>query len=134
MEPRSPEQAPTPIEYGPQPSSNEVVPGSQPERAEPSLERGQEQVAQASAAVTNVVQLPTPIPTTVPTDDTAQADDTASPSIAADDDLIEKEWVDKAKDIVAKTRDDPYKREREVGRLQSDYLKKRYGKDLGEVA
>ncbi len=59
------------------------------------------------------------------------SDDSAGPTIAADDDLIEKEWVDKAKKIIAETRDDPYRREQEVSRLQADYLRKRYGKDLG---
>ena len=53
------------------------------------------------------------------------------PVIANDDDLIEKEWVDKAKKIIAETKDDPYKREQEVNRLQADYLRKRYGKELG---
>jgi hypothetical protein len=134
MEPRSSEQAPTPIEYGPQPTPNEAAPAAQPERIAPSHERGQEQVSQASAAVSDAVQLPTPIPIAPIADDTTQADDTSGPAVAADDDLIEKEWVDKAKEIIEKTKDDPYRREREVGRLQSDYLKKRYGKDLGNVA
>jgi hypothetical protein len=45
--------------------------------------------------------------------------------------LIEKEWVDKAKQIIVQTKDDPYRREQEVGKLQADYLLKRYGKELG---
>ena len=53
------------------------------------------------------------------------------PSIANDDDLIEKEWVDKAKKVIAETKDDPYRREQEVNRLQADYLAKRYGRQLG---
>lgn len=53
------------------------------------------------------------------------------PLVANDDDLIEKEWVDKAKKIIVETKDDPYKREQEVGRLQADYLRKRYGRELG---
>lgn len=57
-----------------------------------------------------------------------QVDDT--PLVANDDDLIEKEWVDKAKKILASTRDDPYRRERDVVRLQQEYLKKRYGRAL----
>lgn len=57
------------------------------------------------------------------------ADDDA-PLVAADDELIEKEWVDKAKKIVAKTKDNPYQQEKEVSRLQADYLKKRYGKEV----
>src|SRR5687768_11554809 len=54
-----------------------------------------------------------------------------SPLTASDDDLIEKEWVDKAKQIVASTKDDPHLREQEVAKLQADYLRKRYGKELG---
>jgi len=135
MEPRSSEQAPTPIEYGPQPAQNETASGAWPERVEPSLERGQEQVnvQQAAAAVSSAVQLPTPIQAVPVADDATQTATSSNPSVAADDDLIEKEWVDKAKEIIATTRDDPAKREREVGKLQSDYLKKRYGKDLGEA-
>jgi hypothetical protein len=54
-----------------------------------------------------------------------------TPLVAADEDLIEKEWVDKAKKIIEETKDDPYRREQEVGKLQADYLRKRYGKELG---
>lgn len=58
-------------------------------------------------------------------------DNTSAPLVAADDDLIEKEWVDKAKTIVVQTKDDPYRREQEVSKLQTEYLRKRYGKELG---
>lgn len=53
-----------------------------------------------------------------------------NPLIANDDDLIEKEWVDKAKKIVSDTRDNPHQREKAVNELQIDYLKKRYGRGL----
>ncbi len=53
------------------------------------------------------------------------------PTVANDDDLIEKEWVVKAKKVLAETKDDPYRREQEVGLLQADYLLKRYGRELG---
>lgn len=56
---------------------------------------------------------------------------TTSPVIAADDDLIEKEWVDKAKKIVSENKDDPYQQESEVSRLQIDYLTKRFGRKIG---
>jgi hypothetical protein len=59
------------------------------------------------------------------------SDDTAGPTIANDDDLIEKEWVDKAKKIIRDTQNDPHKREEEVTKLQIDYLRKRYNKELG---
>ena len=58
----------------------------------------------------------------------------STPAVAAHDDVIEKEWVDKAKEIVAGTRNDPYNRGRQVSALQRDYLKKRYGKDIGAAA
>lgn len=66
------------------------------------------------------------LPTVTQVDDT-----TVGPTIANDDDVIEKEWVDKAKKIIADTQNDPYRREQEVNRLQVDYLRKRYGKELG---
>ena len=53
-----------------------------------------------------------------------------NPLAASDEDLIEKEWVDKAKKIVAQTKDDPFSQEKEVSKLQADYLKKRYGKEI----
>ena len=53
-----------------------------------------------------------------------------TPVVADDSDLIEKEWVEKAKAIVAGTRDDPYTQSREVSRFKADYIKKRYNKDI----
>lgn len=53
-----------------------------------------------------------------------------NPVVAADEDLIEKEWVDRAKKIIASTKNDPYLQEKEVSKLQADYLKKRYGKEV----
>ncbi len=53
-----------------------------------------------------------------------------TPLVAKDDDLIEQEWVQRAKKIVEDTKNDPYLQEREVSRLQADYLQKRYGKEL----
>lgn len=55
---------------------------------------------------------------------------TATPQIADDADLIEKEWVDKAKQIVDHTRHDPHLQSKEMNTMKADYLKKRYNKDL----
>jgi hypothetical protein len=52
------------------------------------------------------------------------------PVVAADEDLIEKQWVDSVKRIVKETRSDPYKQGVAIGRLQADYLQKRYGKTV----
>lgn len=52
------------------------------------------------------------------------------PTIADDTDLIEKEWVMKAKEIVARTRHDPYQQNKQVEGFKADYMKKRYNKDI----
>ncbi len=54
-----------------------------------------------------------------------------APAFAADDDLIEKEWVDKAKKIIAITRSNPYEQAKAIAQLQADYLKKRHNRELG---
>ena len=51
----------------------------------------------------------------------------ANPLIADDVDVIEKEWVDRAKKIIQQTRNDPYQQEHEVSKMQADYLEKRFG-------
>jgi len=98
---------------------------------ETGLERA-EQTAEASAAVADATfqgaSLPPPLPTT-PTATTVPLDD--NPAVAGDEDVIEKEWVDKAKKIILETKDDPFERTNRVNELQRDYLKKRYNKDLG---
>lgn len=62
------------------------------------------------------------------------ANDTSSlgpmPQIADDTDLIEKEWVDKAKQIVEQTAQDPYLQNKEINKVKMDYLKKRYNKQV----
>lgn len=43
---------------------------------------------------------------------------------------LDEEWVNKAKEIVDKTKDDPYQESRELSRVRADYLKTRYNKDI----
>jgi hypothetical protein len=129
---RSPESAPN----GSSPESSPEIPFDSPERdrgATPERTPEQSNSAQASLSAQPIpITLPTPVPVQ---DDTTAAQATDDmPAVAADEDLIEKEWVDKAKQIISETRDDPAARERQVGRLQSDYLKKRYGKELGATS
>lgn len=52
------------------------------------------------------------------------------PAIADDADLIEKEWVLKAKEIVARTKGDPYRQNEAIQHVKADYIKKRYNKDV----
>lgn len=56
--------------------------------------------------------------------------DPTVPVMADDTDLIEKEWVLKAKEIVARTSQDPYQQNKEVEKIKADYMKKRYNKDI----
>ncbi len=58
------------------------------------------------------------------------ASSTASQPIIDDGDLIEKEWVHKAKQIVEQTRDDPHKQTEELTVFKADYMQKRYGKTI----
>jgi hypothetical protein len=103
------------------------------------IEQNQERFEQRAETFAPIVQsqpiLPPPVvavsqlPASPTASQAAVSDDL--PLVANDDDLIEKEWVDRAKKIIVETRDDPYRREQEVGRLQADYLRKRYGRELG---
>lgn len=118
------EQAPPRTEVEAFPQHPEFVAERQQER-EPGTAQSDRQAPPPPVVV------PMPPSPVVPLPQQPIVDDSAGPTIAADDDLIEKEWVDKAKRIILDTKDDPYKREQEVARLQADYLRKRYGKELG---
>jgi len=84
--------------------------------------------AQSTPKATVLPQLPTlPQPKALPQQKSVTG---TNPLVAGDEDLIEKEWVDKAKKIVADNKEDPYSQEKEVSKLQADYLKKRYGKEI----
>lgn len=54
----------------------------------------------------------------------------ALPVAAEDSELIEKEWVERAKQIVEHTKEDPYEQQRALSQMKADYLKKRYNKDI----
>lgn len=58
----------------------------------------------------------------VPTDD--------NPPVAQDNDLIEKEWVKKAKVVVDQTKEDPYVQNKQLNGVRVDYIKKRYNKEI----
>lgn len=137
MEPRqaglgtSPEQAPRQPEVLGMPEYG-VLGG--PERPSPLPEQAPRPVEGAPAVPVTIPVLPMPI---ITQDDVATQPavtrDASMPIAAADEDLIEKEWVDKAKNIIEETKDDPYRREQEVGKLQREYIKKRYGRDIGDT-
>jgi len=117
--PVAPEQAPRPTPVEAQPNSTERKEvGPQGPSSEPII----------VPAVPAQPFVPTPAPVQAAQLPAQPAND--NPLVAGDDDLIEKEWVDKAKKIIQQTRSDPYTQEKEVSKLQADYMKKRYGKDV----
>lgn len=59
-----------------------------------------------------------------------------TPQIADDVSLIEKDWVESSKRIIAKTAGDPHAQSDELGVVKKDYKKKRFNidSDLGKAA
>lgn len=137
MEPRTTTPTPSP-ETGnyPKPEVPQVNEGalkSVPEQ-QPKMESREQQpgIAGPSDPVAAIVtpqplHLPAPIAPAQPPPHVMAND---NPLQASDEDLIEKEWVDKAKKIVESTKSDPYQQEKQVSQLQADYINKRYGKTV----
>lgn len=75
----------------------------------------------------SVLQAPAPTtdPAAIGTDDAAAA----SPA-AADNDHIEKEWVNRAKMIIAQTKDDPHEQKKEISKVKAEYIRQRFGKNV----
>ena len=138
MEPRqtgpgaSFENGPAPLNGGEGYSLPEVAPGFSPEYGNEALERKAVEVESlAPPPVLPVVPAPLPQVSDDSDDQSTMAGSSSVPDSAADEDLIEKEWVDKAKKIIEETKEDPYKRELEIGLLQREYIRKRYGRKIG---
>jgi hypothetical protein len=90
--------------------------------------RPQAPASSPSTPATPPAHMPQAAPVQIPAG--APQPQTASPAVADDIDLIEKEWVIKAKEIVNKTRHDPYVQNKEITKFKADYMKKRYNKDI----
>ena len=71
-----------------------------------------------------------PLVNPTPSPGTSNVPATNAPAIANDVDLIEKEWVIKAKQIVDSNKEDPYMQNKEINRFKADYIKKRYNKSI----
>ncbi len=133
MEPTSPSEHGSP-EMGPIAPHTPEAPGMRSERAPetpPTPERPapQEQKTGAGSGDMPPALPPAPLPQVPPPPHpTVFDDDDDMPTTAGDDDLIEKEWIDKAKKIISETKNDPHEQEKAFIRLQADYLRKRYGK------
>jgi len=74
----------------------------------------------------------TNLPATTPADKSDEHSQVSSQSVmpAEDVDLIEKHWVEKAKEIVDKTADDPYTQKNEISKVGAEYKKTRFDKTV----
>ncbi len=87
--------------------------------------------AQMPAPVTQSGGVSTALPTDPLTSTSSPHAGSQNNGLQADDaDLIEKEWVVRAKSIVASTQDNPHEQTKEMSKFKADYIKKRYNKDL----
>lgn len=133
--PRSVEQAPDNPGYSYEIPPNYASPEREQAQHERTAERSPIEIAPAMPPQAPVQIPPVTPPTFQPqTSDGVDLAQGANPINANDDDVIEKEWVDRAKQVLSQTREDPYQREKAIGELQRDYLMKRYGKQLGSTA
>jgi hypothetical protein len=105
-----------------------------PEHTENSEKNSPESQSKSEASVDfSSVDMTTSLPAPIVYNGVKDVKDTTtntSSMIANDKDVIENEWVRAAKKIVSETRNDPYKQEEEVGKLQIDYMSKRYGEEI----
>lgn len=102
------------------------------ERAPAPAERAPAAEQTAPSAVLHPITLPLPPAGSqaVSQNDNSTTVQVSPSAIADDGDLIEKEWVHKAKQIVEANRDDPYKQSEELTVFKADYMKKRYDKNI----
>ena len=100
----------------------------------PEQASGAERAPQASqAAPPSAIPMPIipQVQLSVPQPQSSSQSSVSTSSTQADDgDLIEKEWVNRAKQVVERTKDDPYKQTEELTLVKVDYMQKRYGKSL----
>jgi hypothetical protein len=85
---------------------------------------------QSSASPQNQPAQPSQTMQVVEDDDDEAGLGLVVPQMASDSDLIEKEWVDKVKQLVESTKNDPHKLAKEINKMKAAYLKKRYQKDI----
>ena len=127
------------------PSSGENArfeqPGAPAEQYEPSGEQSAEtgpatvEAAPSKQTAAPAIQLPADLPVApqvnLPAADDQQADTTlAAGTDSAPSDRIERQWIDKAKSIVAETHDDPYAQKNAMSKVKSEYIKSRFNKTL----
>lgn len=125
---QSPEMGPRPLgPEAPRPQTAEVYTGAERSEVHEQKTGQMDGAGPATARPVTPIAPPVPVNPAAPVSVQSMA---GTPAVAADEDLIEKEWVEKAKKVIADTRHDPFMQKQAVSRLQADYLNKRYGKSV----
>ncbi len=130
-----PDNAPSMQELPPPQVTGENIQDS--ESRQPAIEQERAAGELPSVGSPSFGQAPVQPITNTPNDPSGAADSplanasTPSIALAADDsDLIEKEWVERAKAIVNQTKDNPHQQTKAMNKFKADYVKKRYNKEL----
>lgn len=121
-----------------QPQIEQIAPGGMEVNESKALEKSSvsnvenkpQQAVQITRQVANDLALPAK---PISTDDTSGTDNahlTTPATSAADSDRIEKEWIDRAKSVVAQTRDDPFEQKNAMSKVKADYIQKRFNKTV----
>lgn len=120
----------------PSPVPEQAPAAMQPEAMPPQAEQGLPAIPEQAPASYNqpapLMAMPMPPLEAQPSPQPAVPPTTpiAAVPLADDGDLIEKEWVHKAKQIVDQNRDDPYKQSEELTVFKAGYMKQRYNKTI----
>jgi hypothetical protein len=132
MGPATPEQAGAPIsvENAPNTLPNPEAPLSSPEQARSAEQLAVDHAGAMPLPTAPVVAAGQPMAAPLPATDASAPK--ATPVSAADGNLIEKEWIDKVKQVISHTADDPHAQQREISRLVADYVLKRTGRTIGK--
>lgn len=120
-------------EMAPAPENSEAAPGQPVEQAPSAQESSPGKQAPQTTAVTPVVDpasLAQPAAAIPVADNVVASPAQATGTPAKDGDRIEKEWIDRAKDIVAKTLDDPHAQKEAVSKAKAEYIQKRFNKAI----
>jgi hypothetical protein len=70
-----------------------------------------------------------PVIAAPPQDVTTPAPDDAQ-TVTQNPDHIEREWIDKVKNVVASTHDDPYLQKDQMSKVKAEYIRKRFNKQI----
>lgn len=126
MAPSIPEVAPKMPEVGPI-ANREMLPN-------PEFQTGPGTSTPQPLTPDPIIPAAAPIPQ-LSSDDNVVVNTTiaSTPAAASDDDLIEKEWVDQVKKVISTTKDNPHEQAKLVAELMRDYVRKRYGKEVGKA-